>query len=154
MNALVPMFDPAGALQACQLLEAQDVPMQPDSSVRIGGTQPGVPPQRVHVVAYVVTAWTEVHRSGQAGPDTLPSLSSGAPAPLLQLLDCLVGRGVTVAAAEADTEASSPLLVATHARAPALTRWLLDHGATPSAPASADDPFTALHAAVANRVET
>jgi hypothetical protein len=52
-----------------------------------------------------------------------------------------------------DTVADSPLLVAAYGKDLRLMQWLVKQGINVNAPVSADDAFTALHAAVSTRTE-
>ena len=101
----------------------------------------------------IVSIWTEIQRSGNAGPDEAPTLSTGAPAIITQLLDCLVSIGVQPHVVSGESNADSPLLTVAHTKDLPLVQWMVRQRVNVNAVVSEDDPFTALHAAVSTRVE-
>lgn len=93
LASLSPEFSPVDAAAVCKQLRAAGDKLAGDATIPVGNQG-----QRLPVVLYIVSAWTEIQRSGKAGANEAPTLSNGAPPSIIKLLDCVLQLGVEVSA--------------------------------------------------------
>ena len=91
MDTLAPEFSPVEATAVCKQLRAGGHKLPADATIPVGKGG-----QRLPVVLYVVSAWTEIQRAGKSDAMEAPTLSKGAPQTIVKLLDCVASLGVQV----------------------------------------------------------